>query len=70
MRGFWLYRWFQTATPKQIRGALTNVFQLADSGVLRIPEGTPVRPEDAAEGLRLAEAPGRTAKPLLIFSQQ
>ena len=70
VRGFWLYRWFQTATPKQIRGALTNVFQLADSGVLRIPEGTPVRPEDAAEGLRLAEAPGRTAKPLLIISQQ
>jgi NADPH:quinone reductase-like Zn-dependent oxidoreductase len=70
VRGFWLYRWFQTATPEQIRGALANVFQLVGSGVLRIPEGTPVRPEDVAEGLRLAETPGRRAKPLLIFSQQ
>jgi hypothetical protein len=64
-----LYRWFQTATPEQIRGALTDVFQLVGGGVLRIPQGTPVRPEDVAEGLRPAEAPGRTAKPLLIFSQ-
>ena len=69
VRGFWLYRWFQTATPEQIRSALTNVFQLVDGGVLRIPEGTPVRPEDVAEGLRMAEAPGRAAKPLLIFSE-
>jgi hypothetical protein len=45
------------------------VLQLVGGGVLRIPEGTPVRPEDFAEGLRLSEAPGRTAKPLLIFSQ-
>jgi NADPH:quinone reductase-like Zn-dependent oxidoreductase len=69
VRGFWLFRWL-TNTPKD-RMAVTigRTLQLADSGVLRVPEGQPIPVENFSEAVYLAEAPEHGGKPLLVFDQ-
>jgi len=67
VRGFWLFRWF-TETPKdRIAAAIDRTVQLADSGVLRVPEGQPIPVEKFSEAVYLAEAPAHGGKPLLVF---
>jgi NADPH:quinone reductase-like Zn-dependent oxidoreductase len=67
VRGFWLFRWF-TETPKdRMAAAIDRTVQLADSGVLRVPEGQPVPVEKFSEAIYLAEAPAHGGKPLLVF---
>ncbi|MFD1274137.1 hypothetical protein ACFQ51_28170 [Streptomyces kaempferi] len=39
VRGFWLNRWFATATPEDALRALSEVRGLVTDGVLSIPEG-------------------------------
>ena len=67
VRGFWLFRWF-TETPKdRMAAAIDRTVQLADSGVLRVPEGQPIPLEKFSEAVYLAEAPAHGGKPLLVF---
>ncbi|MDH6196524.1 NADPH:quinone reductase-like Zn-dependent oxidoreductase [Mycobacterium frederiksbergense] len=67
VRGFWLFRWF-TDTPKdRMATVIERTVQLADSGVLRVPEGQPIPLEKFSEAVYLAEAPDHGGKPLLIF---
>jgi NADPH:quinone reductase-like Zn-dependent oxidoreductase len=68
VRGFWLYRWFSTTPQEQIGAALSRTFELVADGTIRIPEGRPLRLERFAEAMRLAEAPGRGGKPLLVLA--
>jgi NADPH2:quinone reductase len=49
--------------------AIDRTLQLADSGVLRVPEGRPIPLEKFSEAVHLAEAPEHGGKPLLIFDQ-
>jgi NADPH:quinone reductase-like Zn-dependent oxidoreductase len=67
VRGFWLFRWF-TETPKdRMVATIDRTIRLADSGVLRVPEGQPIPVEQFEEAVRLAEAPEHGGKPLLVF---
>ncbi|MFF7972508.1 alcohol dehydrogenase catalytic domain-containing protein [Streptomyces sp. NPDC007905] len=67
VRGFWLNRWFGTATPADVLDALSEVRTLVADDVLTIPEGRPFPLERFAEAISLAEAPAHGAKPLLVF---
>ena len=67
VRGFWLFRWL-TQTPKdRMAATIERTVQLADSGVLRVPEGHPIPVEKFSEAVHLAEAPEHGGKPLLVF---
>jgi NADPH:quinone reductase-like Zn-dependent oxidoreductase len=67
VRGFWLFRWF-TKTPKdRMAATIDRTLQLADSGVLRVPDGQPIPVEKFSEAVYLAEAPEHGGKPLLVF---
>lgn len=67
VRGFWLFRWF-TKTPKdRMAATIDRTLQLADSGVLRVPQGQPIPVEKFSEAVYLAEAPEHGSKPLLVF---
>ncbi|MBV6757858.1 zinc-dependent alcohol dehydrogenase family protein [Rhodococcus opacus] len=67
VRGFWLFRWL-TETPKdRMAAAIDRTLQLADSGVLRVPEGQTIPVEKFGEAVYLAEAPAHGGKPLLVF---
>ncbi|MET8805496.1 zinc-dependent alcohol dehydrogenase family protein [Streptomyces sp. NPDC004546] len=67
VRGFWLNRWFGTASPADVRETLSEVRALVADGVLTIPQGRPFPLERFAEAISLAETPARGAKPLLVF---
>ena len=67
VRGFWLYRWFQTNTTDTILTALARTFELVDSGAVTIPEGQTMRLQQFADAVALAEAPARGGKPLFVF---
>jgi NADPH:quinone reductase-like Zn-dependent oxidoreductase len=68
VRGFWLYRWFSTTPQEQIGAALSQTFELVAGGTIRIPEGQPLPLTQFADAVRLAEAPGRGSKPLLLLN--
>jgi NADPH:quinone reductase-like Zn-dependent oxidoreductase len=67
VRGFWLNRWFGTASPTDALRALTEVRDLVADEVLSIPEGEPFPLERFAEAVALAETPAHGAKPLFVF---
>lgn len=67
VRGFWLNRWFGTASPPDALGALSQVRSLVDDEVLSIPQGQPFPLERFAEAISLADTPAHGAKPLLVF---
>jgi NADPH:quinone reductase-like Zn-dependent oxidoreductase len=67
VRGFWLYRWFQTTPRDQVGAALAQTFGFVADGTIRIPEGQPIRLQQFADAVRLAEAPGHGGKPLLVL---
>jgi NADPH:quinone reductase-like Zn-dependent oxidoreductase len=67
VRGFWLFRWFNETRKDRMAAAIERTVQLADSGVLRVPEGQPIALEKFGEAVYLAEAPAHGGKPLLIF---
>jgi NADPH2:quinone reductase len=67
VRGFWLFRWL-TQTPKdQLAATIERTLQLAEDGVLRVPEGQPIPVEKFSDAVHLAEAPEHGGKPLLVF---
>ncbi|MEU6598178.1 zinc-dependent alcohol dehydrogenase family protein [Streptomyces flaveolus] len=67
VRGFWLNRWFGTASPEEALRALSQVRGLVADGVLSIPQGQPFPLEHFPEAVALAEAPARDSKPLFVF---
>jgi NADPH:quinone reductase-like Zn-dependent oxidoreductase len=67
VRGFWLNRWFGTASPEDALHALSQVRSLVADKVLSIPQGQPFPLERFIEAISLAEAPGHGAKPLFVF---
>ncbi|MHB9850832.1 zinc-dependent alcohol dehydrogenase family protein [Streptomyces krungchingensis] len=67
VRGFWLNRWFGTASPEDALDALAEVRALVTDGVLSIPAGRPFPLERFTEAISLAETPARGAKPLFVF---
>jgi NADPH:quinone reductase-like Zn-dependent oxidoreductase len=67
VRGFWLFRWFTETPGDRMAATIKRTVQLADSGVLRVPEGQPIQLEDFSDAVYLAEAPAHGAKPLLVF---
>ena len=67
VRGFWLFRWFTESPKDRMAAAIDRTVQLADSGVLRVPEGQPIPVERFSEAVYLAEATAHGGKPLLVF---
>ena len=67
VRGFWLFRWFTESSKDRMAAAIDRTVQLADSGVLRVPEGQPIPVEKFSEAVYLAEAAAHGGKPLLMF---
>jgi NADPH:quinone reductase-like Zn-dependent oxidoreductase len=67
VRGFWLNRWFGTASPEVALRALSEIRSLVTDEVLSIPEGRPFPLERFAEAISSAETPAHGAKPLLVF---
>jgi NADPH:quinone reductase-like Zn-dependent oxidoreductase len=67
VRGFWLNRWFGTASPEDALHALSQVRSLVADEVLSIPQGQPFPLERFTEAIALAETPARDAKPLFVF---
>ncbi|MFD3562963.1 zinc-dependent alcohol dehydrogenase family protein [Streptomyces sp. NPDC058686] len=67
VRGFWLNRWFGTASPTDVLRALSEVRSLVAADVLSIPQGKPFPLERFAEAISFAETPAHGAKPLLVF---
>jgi NADPH:quinone reductase-like Zn-dependent oxidoreductase len=67
VRGFWLFRWFTETPTDRMAATIDRTLQLADSGVLRVPEGQPIPVEKFSEAVYLAEAPEHVGKPLLVF---
>ncbi|MFD9001149.1 zinc-dependent alcohol dehydrogenase family protein [Streptomyces sp. NPDC059582] len=67
VRGFWLNRWFGTASPEDGLRALSEVRGLVADGVLTIPQGQPFPLERFTEAIALAETPARGAKPFFLF---
>ncbi|WP_435845721.1 zinc-dependent alcohol dehydrogenase family protein [Streptomyces griseofuscus] len=68
VRGFWLNRWFGTASPEEAQQVLSQVRGLVVDEVLSIPGGRPFPLERFSEAVELAEAPGHGAKPLFVFA--
>ncbi|MGW7527655.1 zinc-dependent alcohol dehydrogenase family protein [Streptomyces sp. NPDC054783] len=69
VRGFWLNRWFGTASPEDALRVLSQVRGLVADEVLSIPEGRPFPLERFAEAVSLAEAPAHGTKPLFVFEE-
>ncbi|WP_261994754.1 MULTISPECIES: zinc-dependent alcohol dehydrogenase family protein [unclassified Streptomyces] len=67
VRGFWLNRWFGTASPADALSALSEVRDLVADDVLSIPRGEPFPLERFADAVASAEAPAHGAKPLLVL---
>ncbi|GGV28749.1 hypothetical protein GCM10010260_81610 [Streptomyces filipinensis] len=67
VRGFWLNRWFGTASPDIVRRAPARVRDLVADEVLSIPQGRPFPLARFAEAVALAEAPAHGAEPLFVF---
>ncbi|MGB8405789.1 MAG: zinc-dependent alcohol dehydrogenase family protein [Mycobacterium sp.] len=67
VRGFWLFRWFNRTPQDRLIATIDRTSQLADSGVLQVPEGQPISIENFSEAVYLAEAPAHGGKPLLVF---
>ncbi|MEU6088093.1 zinc-dependent alcohol dehydrogenase family protein [Streptomyces sp. NPDC047085] len=67
VRGFWLNRWFGTASPADALDALSEVRTLVADDVLTIPLGQPFPLDHFTEAISLAETPARGAKPLFVF---
>ncbi|MFJ8364055.1 zinc-dependent alcohol dehydrogenase family protein [Streptomyces sp. NPDC093984] len=67
VRGFWLNRWFGTASPEEALRALSQVRSLVADGDLSIPQGRPFPLEHFPEAVALAEAPAHGTKPLFVF---
>ena len=67
VRGFWLFRWFTESPTDRMAAAIDRTVQLAESGVLRVPEGQPIPVEKFSEAVYLAEATAHGGKPLLVF---
>ncbi|MFF4845440.1 zinc-dependent alcohol dehydrogenase family protein [Streptomyces collinus] len=67
VRGFWLNRWFGTASPDVALHALSQVRDLVTDEVLTIPQGRPFPLEHFTEAVTLAEAPAHGTKPLLVL---
>ncbi|QRY46098.1 zinc-dependent alcohol dehydrogenase family protein [Mycolicibacterium boenickei] len=68
VRGFWLFRWFDTTPTDRIAATINRTIQLAESGALRVPDGRPIPVEKFSEAVHLAEAPDHGGKPLLVFA--
>jgi NADPH2:quinone reductase len=67
VRGFWLFRWFTESPRARMAATIDRTVQLADSGVLRVPEGQPIPAEKFSDAVYLAEAAEHGGKPLLVF---
>ena len=67
VRGFWLFRWFTESPTDRMAAAIAHTVQLADSGVLRVPQGQPIPLENFSDAVYLAEAAAHGGKPLLMF---
>ena len=67
VRGFWLNRWFGTASPEDALRALSQVRSLVADEVLSIPQGQPFPLERFTEAISLAETPAHGTKPLFVF---
>jgi hypothetical protein len=63
-----LFRWLTETPADRMAAVIDRTVQLADSGVIRVPEGQPIPVEKFSDAVYLAEAPEHGGKPLLVFN--
>ena len=63
-----MFRWFAETPKDRVAAVIHRTVQLADSGVLRVPEGRQIPVEKFSDAVYLAEAPEHGGKPLLVFN--
>jgi NADPH:quinone reductase-like Zn-dependent oxidoreductase len=66
LRGFWLARWFRTATPEQQQALYGKLTGLVAAGTLAAPVHATYRVADVKEAVAVAAAGGREGKVLLV----
>jgi len=66
VRGFWLSKWFETASPEDKQAAFERVIQLVASGALKAKVDSRFALEEIAAAVKRAAEPGRDGKVLLI----
>ena len=66
MKGFWLVKWFETATPKQQQAVLEQLVPLISSGKIKTKVDSRFPIEEITEAVTRAKASGRDGKTLLV----
>lgn len=66
VRGFWLSKWFETASAEEKQAAFGQVIQLIASGAIKAKVDSRFALEDIAEAVTRASEPGRNGKVLLM----
>lgn len=65
VQGFWLAKWFETATPEETKAAFGAIIPLIASGAISSAIDSRFKLEDIAAAVERAAAPGRDGKVLL-----
>ena len=66
VRGFWLAKWFELATPQDKQNAIGKLIQLVSNGILEVPIGHTFTLDEIHEAVQTASQEGRGGKVLLI----
>lgn len=66
VQGFWLAKWFETATPEETKAAFGAIIPLIASGAISSAIDSRFKLEDIAAAVERAAAPGRDGKVLLM----
>ena len=66
VRGFWLAKWFEHATPQEKQNAIGKLIQLVSSGTLHVQIRQTFSLDEIKEAVTLAGEEGRDGKVLLI----
>ena len=66
VRGFWLAKWFENASPQEKQNAIGKLIQLVSSGTLKVQIGQTFSLDNIKKAVTLAGQEGRDGKVLLI----
>jgi trans-2-enoyl-CoA reductase len=66
VRGFWLQKWFENATPEEKQAAFGHIIPLVASGQLKAKIDSRFTLDEIAQAVTRAAEPGRSGKVLLV----
>ncbi|NNC96789.1 MAG: zinc-binding dehydrogenase, partial [Gammaproteobacteria bacterium] len=66
LRGFWLARWFQTASPEQQKALFGELTTLVAQGILSAPVHASYPVKDIKEAVKVASSGSRNGKVVVV----